>query len=285
MRAIDEFTSEYKFFNLLLVILMVTQMRVIGCNSSSVESNESAVGTTEDADLPAKISYGGGHWVECVLQSALFEVSAQDIDISLHDATLVGDSILLCYSYINSEEVRVVRKLDLHTSLLGVTLYNELGIAVAGHQYDLIDDSTATYSFWSGSDQVEFRVETYVDSLRMTVSDGTRSDSVAGREQNWGADCGDSLEVLLDDYATFATDDEDLITAEYLVADEDVLKYLYTEFGDDIVDSSRRTKLCAIAQLICTACTWLWVPCPPCWLVCVPACGLALACAIADLFS
>lgn len=272
-----------KLLTSFMVALMFVQTCFVGCISNTVEPQKNADEQVADVNPTALASTITNDAANCVGGTPLLSIKPNGTAVDVQSAWIEGNSVLVCYSYQSTSGPVVERLLDLNRSLLQMTVYDANGIALVGHEYELLSDSIASYRVWSGRDQFLLKVAATDDSVTFSLSDGTVSTTISGAIETFAAERGELLSNAIGDYAEFASGEEDLVTAEYLLAEEEFLKYIYSEFGYDIDDSTRRAKLCGVAGLICNVCTFL-SECPPCWIVCVPACGIAIACAIADIF-
>ena len=269
-----------------IAMLAMIHMMLIGCNSET--SSPASSGQTNDirsSNEPlSDVNPEAVPASKYVGETPLLSIKVNGTTVDVQSARIEGNLIRVGYTYQSSTGLVVTRQLDLSNSLLLMTVYDELGVAIVGHEFELLPDSTASYRVWSGRDQLMLKAAEADDTITISLSDGSRSTSISGTNETWAAKQGAMLADAFGEYTAFAADNEDLATAEYLLADEVFVKYLFSEFGDDMATPLHRAKLCAAAQLICTICNWLW-QCWPCWLVCVPACGISLACTIADFFS
>ena len=268
-----------------IAMFAMVHMMLIGCNSETSGSASSGQmnGVSSSSESLSDFSPKGSV-PEDVGEPPLLSIKANGTTVDVQSARIEGNVIRVGYTYQSSTGLLVTRHLDLSNSLLLMTVYDEHGVAILGHEFELLADSSASYRVWSGRDKLMLKATETDDIVNITLSDGTRSTSISGTDETWAAKQGAILSDVFGEYSAFAADNEDLATAEYLIGDEVFTKYLFSEFGDDMAAPLHRAKLCGLASLLCTICNWLW-ECPPCWIVCVPVCSIALACAIADLFS
>jgi hypothetical protein len=77
----------------------------------------------------------------------------------------------------------------------------------------------------------------------------------------------------------------DLQTAELIMAQESFIGFIGNQFGPQLFRHCGVRCICGLAGMIATACIGLMGWCIPCWAVCVPAIGIATACAIAEFIS
>lgn len=87
----------------------------------------------------------------------------------------------------------------------------------------------------------------------------------------------------VEQYSTFIPGNGDLETAEYLMANEDFQALILSDYGSEM-PAYLLDDICNVANLVSYACGFLWQLCIPCWIICVPAAGVALACTIAGFF-
>lgn len=268
---------------LAISIMLALLALVTGCNQSNTLVGGAGQGIDEGASISGLSGEAKSDNLNRSNDVPLFSTTVNEIAVDVNNAYIKGDSIRLGYTYQNSIGIKVIRQLALHASLLSMSVYDEHGFALFGHEFELLSDSSANFRVWSGRDQFILGMAAEHDSVTLLLSDGIRSTLISGSEKTWTAERGTLLSDAIADFAAFAVNNEDIATVEHLLADEEFIKYLFSEFGDHIKNSPRRTKLCAVSALACTVCGFLWW-CAPCWIPCVPACGIALACAIADLF-
>ena len=275
-----------KKFALVLVVLMLTQVLCVGCDMSGIKPIEGMTETepVEEAD-PAVMGLGGdvpggGE----VGRAPFLSITANDVAVEVQRPRINDNSIRLWYSYQSEDGLSISRQLELDRSLLSMTVYDERGIGLIGREFKLLSDSAASYRVWSGNKAFVLDAAVIGDSVTLSLSDGSRSTSVSWTDKTWAVEKEDSLVEAIADYAEFALNSHDLETAEYLMANEELLQYLFTQLSEPGDLPMYQRKLCAVASIICAICGYLW-GCPPCWIPCVPACGIAAACAIADLFS
>jgi hypothetical protein len=234
------------------------------------------------------------------------------VAVQVSEACIIGDSIHIRYRYESASGRQLHRVMKIHVSLLGMTLYNETASLLGGHEFVVRDLEDVELRVWTDDDTFTVSASVLSDSsLTLSASDGLSATSVsfdctqefydaallseeyAGKLKEFDLSYYElsllnSIETwagAMEQYSSFTIENQDLETAEYLMADEGFLTHVFSEFGADLTGPILDINdLCAAAGIGSFICGFLWW-CAPCWIPCVPTVGIALACAIAELFS
>jgi hypothetical protein len=292
-------------------LLIVALMNLlVGCDHEvpsslpTTSGNEEGHGECADEpgnDSPEPVANSGGN------SFSAFPANGALVDV--FDMDYRQDTIVSVYQYrMGYAERPDVRILKVPTDLTGLSLCDGTGKELAGYEISGGVDS-ANFSAWSHVDG--FGLEVIVSSGTVHLSaqrhGETRAIRFADRDEFVTAfNLYDAMVLrreskdlniheqelvnVVSEWVDFVGQTpppwyNDLSTAQYLMADQTFFDHIDGVGVSDLAVSTLLSKLCAWAGLISlVTCTLMML----CWvlvLVCVPASGVALACALAEIFS
>jgi hypothetical protein len=227
------------------------------------------------------------------------------------DAYLISfanDTIFVRYGYSDPGGEYVNRLLKISQSLTSVVVCDQSGTLLGGYRLTGATNQANLY-VWSGTDfasvtsaetdtavhlnlvdgerkcSVSFATRSEIESAaslyqEVNATNGMRSLSIyeqglLDKVTNWGNAVGQAGQIV----------SADLSVAMYLMADEGFIDSLGDRYGEQLITWFCGVHcICGIASFLSLAC--LAVPwCVPCWVICIPAAGIALACALADIIA
>ncbi|MDD4050677.1 MAG: hypothetical protein PHR28_02100 [candidate division Zixibacteria bacterium] len=229
--------------------------------------------------------------------------------VTVENAYLMFDTVVVELTVVNpTEPAAKHRILKINNSLTGIIYTGIDGVPLAG--YDVVGqgDTLATLNSWTPDDQFTMAVCKSNFGIRLQAADRENSctvafaDSaeletakalynelyVAGTMQKSNLTAYE-LDIVsrVNAWATYIAsvtfnDGSDLQTAELIMAQESFVDFIGGQFGPQLFRHCGIGCICGLAGMISTACIGLMGWCIPCWAVCVPAIGIATACAIAE---
>jgi len=297
----------------IIVILIASLLNLtVGCDSQKAPVT------------PAEIDNGGSNefakaipWVEpdeypASLPTPLFATVLPNGDsVAVQDAYMLLDTVVVELTVVTSSEpVAKQRILKINNSLTGVIYTDAEGTPLAGYDIAGHGDTMATLDAWTTKDRfsmavrvsqtgIHLQAATEADSCGVSLADSAELETakilyneiyvdgiaqksdlthyeldIVGRVHTWGTFIGG---VSLDG-------EFELQTAELIMAQEPFVGFLGGQFGPQLFNNCGVRCICGIATMIATACIAVLPWCIPCWVPCVPAIGLSLACGMADFF-
>lgn len=289
-----------------LVVIFLLPTVFVGCSERGTTEPGATERTTEEGMLQSTVPSGPVAPPTDPPASQSF-VLPNGLVVQLDGMRVIGDSIVVNYSY-TSATGNQRRIMKIHLSLLGMTFYDIKGIQLGGHEFISNEKEVAEYHVWAGSDRFIMSADMREGSVNLVASDGRSFTAISfASAQEYhevaalieqkalgGSDLDlsnnelsrlssvDDWSVAVGQYSAFTAGNEELQTAEYLLADGGFLALITTDYGGEM-PSYLLKEICAVADLIFAACTFFWSWCAPCWIICVPAAGISLACSLADL--
>jgi len=197
------------------------------------------------------------------------------------------------------------RILIVPSSMLGVSLYDQNGNNIYGHQFALETANSVKQTTWTAQDQLEV---TYIKSepaitIDLNLNGATHSIEFADEGEialavqlyteemvspslNMSGSESDLLQRYMDMVAFLGdggsfTGNTDATTTEYLMVDRDFVRELIDGDGPTLPLFSGCGIIGDIAAVVSLSC---FLPPGPWTVVCVPAAGIGLACGLAGIF-